>query len=414
MNHLRKSNRIKVLQKRLSDRQIDAAILIFSRDMFYYTGTAQPCLLLVTPDDYRLLVKRALDFVEKETFLEKEKIKDKGNLHYALNSLGSLGVRRGKLGLELDVIPAELYLKIKNIFNNYELTDISKNILQQRMQKDEEEITAIRQSCRIMDAGHQRVLETLHPGMTEIQLAAEVEYAHRREGHEGILSMRHFDFYISRGPLSSGDNLFKVSGFANTITGIGLSSAVPAGPSATEINNGDLIIIDIPTCYKGYHCDQTRTYFLGDPPNEVKELFQKLRDISDQTIMFLKEGVTCREVFETAYSTSKSLGVAEYFLGLQPRKGNFVGHGIGLDANEPPIISHNSDVQLLRNFVLTIELHLTHPKHGAVKLEDVVLVKENGCDMLSITPRELFLVKDRGRRREAGGDGDRIGIIGKH
>jgi Xaa-Pro aminopeptidase len=132
---------------------------------------------------------------------------------------------------------------------------------------------------------------------------------------------------------------------------------------------------------------------LGDPPNEVKELFEKLRDISDQTIMFLKEGVTSREVFETAHDRAKSLGVAEYFLGLQPRKADFVGHGIGLDANEPPIISHNSDFELLRNFVLTIELHLTHPQHGAVKLEDVVVVEKNGCHMLSITPRELFLVK---------------------
>jgi len=229
--------------------------------------------------------------------------------------------------------------------------------------------------------------------MTELQLAAEVEYAHRREGHEGVLSMRNFDFYISRGPLSSGDNLFKVSGFADTITGIGLSAAVPAGPSHTRINNGDLIIIDIPTCYKGYHSDQTRTYFLGNPSHEVKELFKKLREISDQAILFLKEGVTCRELFESTYNKAKSLRVAEYFLGLPPRKGNFVGHGIGLDANEPPIIFHNSDFKLLKNFVLTIELHLTHPKYGAVKLEDVILVKENGCQILTITPRELFLVK---------------------
>lgn len=392
MDRLQKANRIKVLQKRLSDRQIDAAILTLSRDLFYYTGTAQPCLLLVTPDDYRLLVRRALDFVEKETFLKKEKIENKGSLDYALETLAGLGVRSGKLGLELDVIPAELYLKIESIFGNYELTDISTNILLQRMQKDEEEIAAIQEACRIMDAGHRRVLETLHPGMTELQLAAEMEYGQRRAGHEGTLSMRHFDFYISRGPLSSGVNLFKVSGFANTITGIGLSPAIPAGPSDTKINKGDLIIIDVPTCYKGYHSDQTRTYLLGNPSDEVKELFQKLRDISDHTIMFLKEGVTSREVFETAYDRAKRLDVAEYFLGLQPRKADFVGHGIGLDANEPPIIAHNSDLELLRNFVLTIELHLTHPKHGAVKLEDVVLVKENGSHMLSITPRELFIV----------------------
>jgi len=392
MEHFRRSERVKKLQLLLINKHIDAVMLNFSRDLFYYSGTAQPCLLLVTPDDYRLLVRRGVDFVKKETFLYGDKIEDKAGLHDALNRLGSMGVRKGRLGLALDVIPAELYLKTKIIFDTYELVDISKDILVQRMQKDRGEIADMQRACQIMDAGHHRVLEVLHPGMTELQLAAEVEYAHRREGHEGVLSMRNFDSYISRGPLSSGENLFKVSGFANTITGIGLSAAVPAGPSNTKMNNNDLIVIDIPTCHKGYHCDQTRTYFLGDPSHEVQDLFKKLKEIFDQAIFFLKEGVTCRELFKSTYDKAESLGVAEYFLGLPPRKANFVGHGIGLDANEAPVIFHNSDFKLLRNFVLTIELHLTHPKHGAVKLEDVVLVKENNCQIMTITPRELFSV----------------------
>jgi Xaa-Pro aminopeptidase len=301
-----------------------------------------------------------------------------------------MSVKRGKLGLELDIIPVLLYLKMKNIFNKFELINIADDILQQRMKKDVQEIKDIEFACQIMDAGHQRVLKTLHPGMTELQLAAEVEYAHRRAGHEGVLSMRNFDFYISRGPLASGKNLFKTSGFANTITGVGLSSAIPAGPSNSIINSGDLVIIDIPTCYKGYHCDQTRTYFLGNPSIEIQDLFKKLKEIFNVAISTLRAGITCRQLFKVTYDKAHALGVEQYFLGLEPRKGNFVGHGIGLDANEPPILFHNSDYKLLENFVVTIELHLTHPDYGAVKLEDVVLVKENDCRILTITPGELF------------------------
>lgn len=388
---MQQTNRIKVLQKALSNRKLDAAIINLSRDLFYYTGTAQPCLLLVTPDDYRLLVRRAHDFVMRETFLDKAKIENKASLHDALKSLNNLSVQNGHLGLELDVIPAQLYLKMKEIFNRYELINISDEILQQRMKKDDQEIENIQAACQIMDAGHQRVLKILHPGMTELELAAEVEYAHRRAGHEGVLSMRNFDFYISRGPLSSGKNLFKTSGFANTITGVGLSPAIPAGPSNSKINYGDLIIIDIPTCYNGYHCDQTRTYFLGNPSHAIKALFTKLKAIFNTAISTLRAGITCRQLFEATYQKAQSLGVAQYFLGLEPRKGDFVGHGIGLDANEPPIIFYNSEIELLKNFVVTIELHLTHPEHGAVKLEDVVLIKENCCQILTITPRELFL-----------------------
>jgi Xaa-Pro aminopeptidase len=204
--------------------------------------------------------------------------------------------------------------------------------------------------------------------------------------------MRNFDFYISRGPLSSGENLFRVSGFANTITGVGLSPAVPAGPSLKKIKKGDLVVVDIPTCYRGYHCDETRTYVLGGAGAGVTDLFSALLDISDSVIASLKDGVRCGEVFGKALSRARRLGVEEYFLGLAPRKGNFIGHGIGLDANEPPILFEKSDFVLRSNFVITVELHLTHPEHGAVKLEDVVLVRENGCEILSETERELFSV----------------------
>ncbi len=392
MNQSLKIQRIKDFQKKMSEAKMDAAILILSRDVFYYTGTAQPCIFLVTPDDYRLVVRRAVDFVCKETFLKKGKITTGGSFKQAHELLVNLGVKNGRLGLEIDIIPAALYLKIIKIFSTFELADISTIVFLQRMQKDDDEIETIKAACQVMDAGHRRVMKTLVPGMTELELAAEIEYAHRRSGHEGVLSMRHFDFYISRGPLCSGKNLLKVSGFANTITGIGLSPAVPAGPSNTTINSGDLIITDIPTCFKGYHCDQTRTYFLGKPPTHVMALFGKLKEISDHAMDFLKDGVTCGQLFATTYAKAKNLGVEEYFLGLPPRKGNFVGHGIGLDANEPPVLSENFNFMLRQNYVLTIELHLTHPEYGAVKLEDVVRVKKNGCELLSITPRKLFAI----------------------
>ncbi|WP_347490796.1 Xaa-Pro peptidase family protein [Desulfoscipio sp. XC116] len=387
-----KTMRLNYLQTRLIELEIDAAILVLSRDILYYIGTAQPCILVVTQNDYFLIVRRALDFVLNEAWIDSSKILNGGSFKETLLKIKEIGINKGKLGLELDVIPAELFLKIMRIFTDFEFVNISEEIMMQRMKKDQEEIGLIRTACNIMNAGHQRVLDVLTEGMTELELAAEVEYAHRKVGHEGILSMRNFDFYISRGPLSSGENLFKVSGFSNTITGIGLSPAVPAGPSLRKIRSGDIIIVDIPTCHQGYHCDETRTYVLGKASAEVTDLFKVLRDVSDNVIASLREGVKCSEVFDKAYSCAKRWGAEEYFLGLTPRKGNFVGHGIGLDANEPPILFEKSNFELRSNFVMTIEIHLTHPEHGAVKLEDMVLIRENGCEILSVTKRELFVV----------------------
>lgn len=384
--------RIATFQHELQTKDIDAAILVLSRDIFYYTGTAQPSILVVTPDSFFLIVRRALDFVERETWLPADKIISGGSFREAAESLKNLGITKGRLGLEMDVLPAELFLKIAKIFSSFEPVNIAQMVLSQRMVKDNDEVSYIRTASAIMNAGHKRILETLTSGMSELDLAAEVEYAHRKAGHEGILSMRNFDFHISRGPLSSGENLLKVSGFANTITGVGLSPAVPAGPSRRQINKGDLVIVDIPTCHHGYHCDETRTYVLGRADTNVTDLFSRLKEISDTTIDVLKSGVLCREVFAAAHSVARTLDVEELFLGLAPRKGNFVGHGIGLDANEAPILFHNSDFPLQDGFVITIELHLTHPSYGAVKLEDMVLIKENGCEILSVTERKLFEV----------------------
>lgn len=387
-----KQVRITALQSRLADLNIDAVILILSRDVFYYTGTSQPCILLVTPDDYFLFVRRALPFVLDETWLDLGRIVFPGDFKEVLARLKQAGVEKGRLGLELDVMPAALYLRLVKSFPGYELVNFSDEVLRQRMQKDLEEIELIRNAGRVLKKGHERVLEVLREGMTELELAAEVEDAHRRAGHEGVFAMRNFDFFMSRGPLSSGENLLRVSGFANTITGVGLSPAIPAGPSRRRIKKGDTVIIDIPTCCRGYHFDETRTYMLGKASSDIKSLYSALREISDQMAGGLKAGTRVKDVFKTASSCADRSGVSDYFLGLPPNKASFIGHGVGLELNEPPVLFADSDLELQNNMVITIEIHLAHPKHGPVKLEDTVLITDAGCEFLSSTPRELFEV----------------------
>ncbi|MEW6274809.1 MAG: aminopeptidase P family N-terminal domain-containing protein, partial [Bacillota bacterium] len=132
-----KTMRLKIFQKRLSELEIDAAVLILSRDIFYYTGTAQPCILAVTQDDYFLMVRRALDFVLKETWIDNRKILDNGSFKEAFLKLKESGISKGKLGLEMDVLPAELFLKIMGIFAGFKPVNISEEIMMQRMKKDQ-------------------------------------------------------------------------------------------------------------------------------------------------------------------------------------------------------------------------------------------------------------------------------------
>ncbi len=176
--------------------------------------------------------------------------------------------------------------------------------------------------------------------MTELEIAAAVEKAHRLGGHEGILFMRKPDFFMSKGPVSSGPNLLRISGVLDAITGVGLSPSVPAGPSQRTIKEGDLLVVGIPTMVNGYHADQTRTYYLGKASMAIKALFNDLRAIADELINQMKPGIKCSEIYRIAFEKAMNLGRVEQFQCLgRGKTTRLIGHGIGLELSEPPILS---------------------------------------------------------------------------
>lgn len=389
-----KHSRLMKLQNRMNERAIDCALLVNSRDIFYYTGTAQPVLLLVTPTEYFLLARRETALIAGEVWINPDRIMSGGGYAEAYAMLHSLGITNGKIGLELDILSAEAYLRIRHLFAAFEPYNISPDVLTQRMIKDGDEIKLIRKACQVMKAGHQRMFEVLTPGMTELELAAEIEMALRKAGHEGDYAIRMADFFMSRGPLASGENLLRISGFGNTITGVGLSAALPTGPSLRKVNQGDLIVVDIPICCQGYHCDESRTYVVGEPTEEVRSLFESLQKVEDSVLASLRAGTSSGEVFQVACKRAEELGIGEYFLKLNNRRGNFIGHGIGLEVNEPPLLSVGSSTSLQANMVITVEIHLSHPQHGAMKIEQMVLITETGYEMLSLAGNELYLINN--------------------
>lgn len=381
--------RIRLLQEAVRGQEYDAVLLFYSRDIYYYTGTAQPAHLFVSPEDYFLFIRSGMDFASREVFIEPERMKEERRLEHVFQSVSSR-LSSKKLGTELDLITVNNYRHWKNIFYGYEFFDASPVILEQRKKKDLGEVERIRAACEVIDAGHRAVKETLRPGLTELELSAAVENAHRLAGHEGICFMRVPDFFMSRGPISSGANLFNFSGVVFSVTGTGLSAAVPAGPSHRKILPGDLVVVDIPTMVKGYHADQTRTYCLGTAPEEAKELFNSLKAIADFVIAQIRPGMECREIFSMARKKANECGAQDAFLGFgDGRTSHMIGHGIGLECSEPPVISRNNKSRVDENYVLAIEMHMTKKGVGVVKLEDVIHVNKHKNVLLTKSPREL-------------------------
>lgn len=385
--------RLSLLQQEIERRGVRAALLTHSRDVFYYTGTARPAYLAVTATGYRLFVKRALEMAVQESGLDADAIGKLATFEDILHWLADNGVTAGSIGLTLDVIPAQAYLNVQRALGpGWLVTNIADLVLWQRMVKDEDEVACIRRACEIVHQGHLAVVENLREGMTELELAALVEDAQRRHFHEGTIFVRQVDFSFGRGPLASGENLLRFSGFAHTVTGIGLSSALPAGPSRRTIRHGDAIVIDIPASCGGYHCDQSRTYVLGMAPAEVRSGYDRLKDIADFTFSQLRSGTTCSSVFRATHEYAVRLGTRETFLACGNERADFVGHGVGLEINEPPLLCERDGTALPENSVVAIEMHLSDPRWGTVKLEDTVLVRRDGAEFLTVTPRELLIV----------------------
>jgi Xaa-Pro aminopeptidase len=230
--------------------------------------------------------------------------------------------------------------------------------------------------------------------MTELELSAEVEDAHRRAGHEGQYFVRQWDFFMGRGVLASGENLSRIAGKVQSISGTGLSAAIPLGASARKIRKGDMVVVDIPTLCRGYHSDQSRTYVIGKAPAACRELYQGMREIADRTIQYLKPGVTCNDVYEMTFSIAREIGMALSYLRLggSPDPLSFVGHGVGLEVNELPLLSKGNPDVIQAGTVVTLEIEMWKSQTEVVKVEDTLAVHPEGAELLTISPRELHEV----------------------
>ncbi|MHC1636309.1 MAG: M24 family metallopeptidase [Candidatus Methanospirareceae archaeon] len=365
----------------------EVGLLLHSRDIYYFAGTTQPSLLLVFKDQEPIIIFRMnYEKGKEETWIADARsgsIKD-------IEELIPKGVT---IGIEKDVIPAGVCESILRRVKDAKIVDISSLILQIRMLKSPYEIKMMEEAARISNAGHERLREVLSEGMREIELAAEVEYAMRKAGHEGLLHIRKWDGFLHYGMVSSGENLCSPSGFPGaTITGVGMSRASPYGASPRRIKRGDLVMADIGGVYHGYHSDEARMYVVGEASEEQIERYEILLEIQKRVIPVMKPGRKVSEVYDVAFSVVNEYECAEWFMGYWHYGVRYLGHGVGLELDEPPLVAPGVNIELQEGMVLALEPKLIIPGWGGLDLEDTFLITDSGGKHLTYSPRELIIV----------------------
>lgn len=385
--------RVRRLQEKMLERRIDGVLIKQNADLFYFSGTTQDAYLFIPLRDRPILmVRRNPVRAGQESTLDRiVPLESSTGILRIINDYG-LPVPE-VMGLELDVCPVKFYLRIRELFSKTTLVDISSSIREIRSVKSPEEIAFMREAALQLDGVIRQVPELLCRGMTELELASEVEYRLRRSGHQGFMRMRAWNQELFFGHILSGPAGAEPSYFLGATGGIGVSSAFGQGASKRRISKGEPVSIDMGGCINGYMIDQTRMFSIGEFPSDLKKAYDAVRGIHHSLREEIKPGRTCGDVYESACRKAASYGYGEYFMGYGSSKMPFIGHGIGLEVDELPVLSYKNPMVLEAGMTVAVEPKLIFPGIGHVGIEDTYVITPDGLEPLTVSCDEWIIVK---------------------
>ena len=371
---------------------IDAAIVLQNVDLYYLSGTIQQSHLVVPAEgEPVLLVRRDLDRALTESALPHIRgMKGIRDLPEALRAAGIAST--ACIGLEFDVLPLANYLRYRRLLPEATFADCSPAIREARAVKSPLEIGLIAEACVQADLVYQAAGRVLREGMTEIELAAELESVARKAGHHGPTRFRAFNMELFFGHVLSGPNGAVASLGDTPLAGRGLTPAVAQGAGNRVIQRNEPVIIDLSGGSHGYLCDQTRVYSLGPLPEELRLAYRVCLDLQELLVAAAVPGATCGELYDLAAAYAASRGYEDHFMGAGPARVSFVGHGVGLEIDELPVLAKGARQQLTVGNVIAIEPKLVFPGVGAVGVENTWRVGASGAERLTITPDGIWEV----------------------
>ncbi|MBU2701789.1 Xaa-Pro aminopeptidase [Sporomusaceae bacterium BoRhaA] len=380
------------LQQKLSQQGLDGALILLNSDMFYFAGTVQNAFLYVPAQgESVLMIKRSLQRGKNESpLMNIVAIRSPKEIPTLLASFGYKSL--DNVGMELDVLPFNLYQMYKNIFSNAELSDISPAIKEIRVIKSSYEIGFLRKALKVSDEAFKTVPDFLREGMPEIELAALFEAELRKRGFAGCCKLRAFNQEFFYGDVCSGESGFFPSFFDGPIGGPGVCVSHPNGAGWKKVRRNEPVLIDYTSIIQGYTGDQTRMFCIGELSPKLEQAFQAALQIETEVLKIMKPGTPAEEPYLLALKLAEKFGYQDYFMGYKKDRVKFLGHGIGLELDEWPIFAKGFKNPLLPGMTFALEPKFIFPD-GAIGIENSFVMTETGPESLSITPEAITYVK---------------------
>lgn len=378
-------DRVERLQSQMVN--IDGAMLFHAVDMCYFSGTAQDGLVYIPRDGEPVaMMRRSMVRAMQESPLEVRPLKNLRTLKSDLNIPSS-----ATIGLEMDVLPCNFYFKVASALEDAKFIDISEEIKHIRSIKSDFEINLIKKAAQILDAGIASVPEYIEEGIKEVDLMCRTESVMRSMGHQGSLRFRRFNSIVPLGHIMSGPNASAPSFLASPTGGKGTSLLFPQGAGFRKIKRNEPVFVDMVGIYNGYIADATRIFSLGALSKELEDAYLAALEIEEAVARELRPGRTGKELFALSESEGEKRGYRDYLGGSAGGKCGFVGHGVGLELDEYPVLGP-LDHSIEKNMTIAVEPKMIYPDKGVLGVEDTFLTTENGALRLTKLPQEIWRI----------------------
>ncbi len=390
------SERAKRFGALLKSSDIPLAIIGYNPDLFYFTGSIQQGVALITQEGETVyLVRKDPDRARVESPLKQvEPFKRFREIREGVKRL--MGKIPPRIALPLDVLPASLYLKFKALFPGASIVDGAKPVRTCRMLKSPFEVSLIQKGIYIYDAVIREMPVLIQEGMSEAEAEAALIHAMRQRGHPGGVRMRGWNQEGINGYLYAGETAAIPSFLDAPLGGVGLTPAFPIGGGIRKIQRDEPLIFDASPGADGYISDQTRTAVIGKLPPRLEEAYRIAVQMIHRFEAEASPGEAVADWYRRLKDMAERAGLEGHFMGAGKKRVRYVGHGIGIELNEWPVLGEGLPWHLTPGMVLAVEPKFVFPGQGAVGLENDYLVTERGIRRLSITGDNIVTCPDSG------------------
>lgn len=381
--HEEASLRIDRLHKAMAGAGIDGLLVADNADIFYLTGRVYAGFAYIPAGMAPLWFLRRPVELEGDGVVYIRKPEDMASHIVA----AGLAMPR-RLGLELDILSFNQAERLRSVFPGAECVDTTPMMRAMRAVKTDFEVEQMRLSGLKHEQVYRKIPKLYRVGMTDVELQVEIERISRLEGCLGVFRISGQSMEIYMGNVLAGRNADVPAPYDFAMGGRGLDPSIPGGAAGEEIKEHNAVMVDLNGNFTGYMTDMTRVFAVGSLPQEAVDAHQCSIDICRAFEREARPGVEARTLYEMCADMARERGLERYFMGHRQHAG-FVGHGVGIEVNEWPVIAPRSRQILERNNTIALEPKFVIPEVGAVGIENTYVIEDTGARSLTNAPEEI-------------------------